>query len=298
MTLSQFDTLTQINLDDLVAAFGWENQPALASILKVLFVRPARNFAQHMVDFDNAVGRDGLRDGARQSLIDHYVQDVRVHGRENIHLDGPVLFLSNHPGFVDTLCLFSAINRPDLHIIAYQRPFLAALKNTTKKLLFISEVESERIRAVRQVSSHLKNGGAALTFPSGEIEPDPALFNDAQAHLDKWTNSAGVFLRFARDTKIVPVLVSGVVWDKSLRHPLTLIKRTRKERERLAAAIQTLPMLSRNFRPTTVHVSFAKPITLDEVGSTDSKAIHDVIIARMRGLMANKFKDDDGVSAL
>lgn len=297
MTLSQFDTLTQINLNDLVAAFGWENYPALAGILKKLFVQPARNFAQHMVDFDNAVGRDGLSDGARQTLRDHYVRDVRVHGSENMPSDGPVLFLSNHPGFVDTLCLFAAINRPDLHIIAYQRPFLAALKNTAQKLLFISEVDSERIRAVRQVSSHLKNGGAALTFPSGDIEPDPALFDDAADNLDKWTDSAGVFIRFARDTKIVPVLVSGVVWDKSLRHPLTFIKRTRKERERLAAALQTLPMLTRNFRPTTIHVQFAKPITLDEVGSTDSKAIHNVLIERMRGLMQNK-PTDNGVSAL
>ncbi|HSG44522.1 MAG TPA: 1-acyl-sn-glycerol-3-phosphate acyltransferase [Anaerolineales bacterium] len=297
MTLSQFDTITQINLNDLVAAFGWENQPALAGILKKLFIRPARNFAQHMVDFDNAVGRDGLNNGARQTLRDHYVQDVRVHGSKNIPSHGPVLFLSNHPGFVDTLCLFATINRPDLHIIAYQRPFLAALKNTTQKLFFISEVESERIRAVRQVSSHLKSGGAALTFPSGDIEPDPALFDDAADNLDKWTDSAGVFIRFARDTKIVPVLVSGVVWDKSLRHPLIWIKRTRKERERLAAALQTLPMLTRNFRPTTAHLQFAKPITLDEVGSTEAQAIHDVIIARMRGLIQNK-PIDNGVSAL
>ncbi|HKJ39507.1 MAG TPA: hypothetical protein VJ972_12085, partial [Anaerolineales bacterium] len=75
------------------------------------------------------------------------------------------------------------------------------------------------------------------------------------------------------------------------------IKRTRFERDKLAAAIQVFPMMMSNFRPTTVHVQFAKPITLDEVGSTDTRAIHEVIIKRMRGLIQNK-PTDNGVSAL
>ena len=35
MTISQLDTLTQINLDDLVASFGWENSPFLALLVAV-----------------------------------------------------------------------------------------------------------------------------------------------------------------------------------------------------------------------------------------------------------------------
>jgi hypothetical protein len=71
-------------------------------------------------------------------------------------------------------------------------------------------------------------------------------------------------MRFARDTKIVPVLVSGVIWERAARHPLTRLKRTRMEREKLAAALQLLAMVARNEKPTTVHVHFAKPLTLDE----------------------------------
>ena len=297
MTNSQFDALTQINLDDLVGMFGWEHTPLLSGLLRRLFVGPARTFAQHMIDFDRAVGQVGLGEASRQMLRAHYVQDLRIHGRENLPASGPALFLSNHPGMVDTFSLFAAINLPDLHVIGLHRPFLVALPNLANRLFFVSEVDSERVRAIRQVSNHLRNGGTVLTFPAGEIEPDPAIHRDAADWLDQWNDSAGVFIRLARDTKIVPVLVRGVFWDKAVRHPLTRIKQTRPEREKLAVAIQSLPMITRNLRPTTVHVSFARPITLDEIGSTDTSAIHKVILERMHGLIENPPKGE-GVSAL
>jgi hypothetical protein len=297
MTQSQLNTFTQINLNDLVSSFGWENQPLLSAILRRLFIRPAQTFAQHMVDFDNDTGRVGLGEAARRVLRAHYVKDVRVHGIEHLPRNEPALFLSNHPGMVDTLALFSAINRPDLRIIALHRPFLISLVNVSRQLSYISDDSNERIRTTRDISAHLRKGGAALTFPAGDIEPDPTVYNDAEDSLAKWTDSAGVFIRFARDTKIVPVLVSGVVWDKSVRHFITRIKRTRKERDKLATAIQSFPMMTFNARLTTVHVQFARPITLEEIGSTETHAIHKMVIGRMHGLLSNK-PNDEGVSAL
>lgn len=297
MTQSQLNTFTQINLNDLVSSFGWENRPLLSAILRRLFIRPAQTFAQHMVDFDNDTGRVGLSEAARRALRAHYVKDVRVHGIEHVPRNEPALFLSNHPGMVDTLALFSAINRPDLRIIALHRPFLISLVNVSRQLSYISDDSNERIRTTRDISSHLRKGGAALTFPAGDIEPDPTVYNDAADSLAQWTDSAGVFIRFARDTKIVPVLVSGVVWDKSVRHLITRIKRTRKERDKLATAIQSFPMMAFNARLTTVHVQFARPITLEEIGSTETHAIHKMVIGRMHGLLSNK-PNDEGVSAL
>jgi hypothetical protein len=294
---SQLETLTEINLDDLVSSFGWEGYPLLASVLRRLFARPARKFANQMVEFDTLVGRIGLAEASRRTLQKNNVRDVRVYGRENVPADGPILFLSNHPGMSDTLCLFSAINHADLRIIAIHRPFLEALRNTTNQLFFIDEEPAKRMNAVRQVAAHLKNGGAALTFPAGEIEPDPDVYDGALDSLGNWTDSAGVFMRFARDTKIVPVLVSSVVWDRTARHPLTRLKRTRTEREKLAAALQILVVITQNAKPNTVHVRFAEPITLEEIGSADSQDIHTFVIDRMRGLIQNKPKDE-GISAL
>jgi len=294
---SQLDTLTRINLDDLVSSFGWEKSPFLASMLSRTFINPARKFASQIVDFDNLVGQMGLAEASRTVMKKHYIQDVRIHRSENIPRYGPTLFLSNHPGMSDTLSLFASINRSDLKIIAIHRPFLESLVNTTRQLFFIDDDPSKRMSAVRQVANHLRNGGSALTFPAGEIEPDPLVYPGASESLSKWTDSAGVFIRFAPETKIVPVLVSGVIWERAARHWLTRFKRTRFERENLAAALQLLALITRDMRPNIVHVQFGDPITLDEVGSTDSKAIHKVIIERMQGLIVNQ-PTDTGVSAL
>jgi putative hemolysin len=294
---SPLDTLTEINLDDLVTSFGWQDEPLLASALRRIFAGPARKFAQQMADFDNSLGANDLAQASRRIMRTNYVRDVRVHGREHVPASGPALFLSNHPGIADTISLFAAINRADLKIIAVHRPFLAALENTAKSLFFIDDDPARRMNAVRQVSSHLKNGGAALTFPAGEIEPDPDVYDGALDSLESWTDSAAVFVRFAPAVKIVPVLVSGVIWEGAARHPLTRLKRARVDRERLAAALQLLAMVVWNARPNRVHVHFASPVTLDEVGSTDAKAIHQVVIERMRDLIQNR-RNDDGSSVL
>jgi hypothetical protein len=286
--LSPLQTLTKINLDDLVSSFGWQNQPVLAALLRALFIRPARKFAQQMVDYDDLVGQMGLHAASYRFLQNRYVQDVRVHGRENIPASGPILILSNHPGMADTLSLFAAINRPDLRIIAMHRPFLSALVNISKQLSYISDDPGERMRAVRQVSAHLRAGGAALTFPAGEIEPDPAVHHGALDSLCNWTDSGAIFLRFAPETQIVPVLVSGVVWEKAARYWLTRLKHTREERERLAAALQLLAMIVGGARPTTVHVQIGKPITAHEAGSADMEDIHRKLMERMRWLVEHR----------
>lgn len=294
---SNLEALTEINLDDLVSSFGWQNIPPLAYGLRRLFTQPAQKFARQMLGFDESVGESDLVEAARRLMKTHYVRDARVHGREHVPADKPALFLSNHPGMADTLALFAAINRHDLRIIAVQRPFLETLQHTTRQLIFIDDDPAKRMNAVRQVSAHLKNGGAALTFPAGKIEPDPDVYDGALESLNEWTDSAGVFLRFARDAVIVPTLVSGVIWDASARHFLTRLKRERYDREKLAAALQLLAMVVRDARPTTPHVRFAKPITLEEVGSTEAQAIHAAVLQRMRGLIENK-PNDDGVSAV
>ena len=297
VNVNQITALTQINLDDLVASFGWQDQPVPAALLSRLFIQPARTFAQQIVEYDDLVGQLGLNEASYRFLQSHYIRDLRVHGREHIPASGPALFLSNHPGMTDTVSLFTAIDRADLRIIATHRPFLESLGNITKRLSYVSDDPSERMRAVRQVASHLRAGGAALTFPAGKIEPDPSVHPGAADSLKDWTDSSAVFLRFAPTTKIVPVLVSGVIWERTARHWVTRLKRKREERERLATALQLLAMITRQARPTTVHVHFAKPITLEEVGSFEADCIHEKLMERMRCLIASQ-NDGEGVSVL
>ena len=278
--------LTDINLDDLVTAFGWQDYHAPRWVLRFVFRGAAQKFAAQMADFDQRVSQSSLPEGSCQTLR-NFVKDVRLFGRENIPASGPVLFLSNHPGMTDTLCLFAALQRPDLKIIALRRPFLQALPYTSQHLIYLGDDPAERMGAVRKASAHLRSGGAVLTFPAGKIEPDPDVYKGAFESLDHWLDSAGVFVRFAPETQIVPVLVRNVLWDRAVRHPLTRLKSDREERERLGASFQLLMQIMFKVAPLTVKVQFARPINLREVGSTDLTAIHAVVLDRMRTLVRN-----------
>lgn len=286
--------LTEINLDDLVSSFGWEDYPLLPHALRRIFAGSARKFARQMLDFDEAVGRVGLVNAARFAQR-RYVHSVRVFSAPLPA--GPFLALSNHPGMVDTLALFSALNRPDLKIIAVDRPFLKALPDTSERLFYVTDDPSARIALVRQVSEHLRSGGAALTFPAGEIEPDANVYPGAIEALDSWTDSVGVFVRMAPETAILPVLVRGVIWEKTARHSLTRLKKTREEKEKLAAAFQLLAHVVWNKKPLDVTVQIGKPITVAALGSKDTQVIHQAVLAEMKRLIENP-PEGEGVSVL
>ncbi len=286
-------TLTAINLDDLVDSFGWQGQPLLAAVLRRLFYSPARTFAGQMLDFDATVGAQGLA-GAAYATLANYARSLRVHNADQIPT-GPFLALSNHPGMTDTLALFTALGRPGLKIIAVENPFLQALPHTSRQLYFVSEEPVARMALVRRVSAHLRSGGAALTFPAGSIEPDPQVYPGAVAALGRWTDSVGVFVRLAPETAILPVLVRGVIWERAARHPLTRLKRTGPEKEKLAAALQLLAHVQRGLKPVDVSVQFGRAITMKELGTTETGAIHSAVLREMRRLIENPPADEGQV---
>jgi hypothetical protein len=282
---SNFEALTQINLDDLVSSFGWQNNPLLARLLRILFLKPAQTFARHMVEYDEVVSSHGIVDGG-WNLVRRYVKDLRIINADRIP-DSAFLALSNHPGMADTVALFAALNRKDLHIIALDRPFLNALPETTKQLFYVYDDPSKRMTLVRQVSSHLKNGGATLTFPAGHIEPDPDVYPGAVNSLQDWTDSVGVFVRMAPNAAILPVLVRNVVAVKYAKHWLLKIKKTKEEREKLATALQLLGMILFDEKPVTVTVQIGNPIYVKELGSNDTNVIHQAVLAEMKCLIEN-----------
>lgn len=278
----RLNALTEINLDDLVTSFGLEDHPKLAWMTRALFVGTARKFAGQMLDFDEAVRAVGLVEAARQTQR-RYIRTLRLFS--DPLPAGPFLALSNHPGMVDTLVLFSALNRPDLKIIATERPFLKALPNTSQKLYYVTDDPGTRMSLIRQVSAHLRSGAAALTFPSGKIEPDPNVYPGTMQALRGWTDSVGFFVRIAPETAILPVLVRGVVWVKAARHPLVRLKKAREDREKLAAALQLLAHVVFGKKPLDVTVQIGTPITVAALGSRATADLHRAVLAEMKRLI-------------
>lgn len=260
MTDPALDNLTAINTTDLVSAFGAGGSLFWQSILGAVFHRAARRFASQVLAYDSGVDRLGLRAGAVATLQSYNVS-LRVVGASYLPDSGPLLLLSNHPGLTDTISLFASLPRSDLRIVAAERPFLRALPATSRHLIYVPEASSNRLEVLRGIAAHLRGGGAVLTFPAGEIEPDPASMPGAVESLARWSDSIGFFARLVPETAIVPAFVSGVIARPSLRHPLTRLRRRQLDRERLAAALQLLVMTYAPSRWTVrVQVRFYPPL--------------------------------------
>lgn len=249
------EVLTELNVVDLLDAAGllrWRGTP-LCHVL-----RPAaRRFARTACDFDTRVGEHGLSQGSAW-LMGQMTSGLVTSGLAHVPPEGPVVILSNHPGMTDTVALFTSLaSRADLRVIASDRPFLRALPNVSRKLIFLPGEGAGQMVAMRTAARHLQDGGALLTFPAGDIEPDPAAFGPqrAAASLASWSSSYSLFARLVPATRFVPALVSHVVSPQAQRHPLTLLRRTARDREKLAAALQVaLP----RYRDLVARVTFGQ----------------------------------------
>ncbi|VTU41268.1 hypothetical protein H4CHR_06003 [Variovorax sp. PBS-H4] len=240
------ETLTEINIVDLLDSTGL--LCLRGTPLRRVFRPVARRFARTAHEFDARVGAHGLAQGSAW-LVDRMTAGIVTLGLEHVPRQGPVVILANHPGMTDTVALFASLaSRPDLRVIASDRPFLRALPNVARHLIFLPDDEGGRMAVVRTAARHLQEGGALLTFPAGDIEPDPAAFgaDRAIASLQNWSNSYALFGRLVPRTRFVPALVSHVISPDAQRHPLTLLRRTARDREKLATALQVALARYRN----------------------------------------------------
>lgn len=279
IALPLVETLTEVNTTDLLDSVGL---PRLRGTpLRRLFRPAAHRFALTAHEFDTRVGDQGLAQGSAW-LMAQMTAGVRVTGLAHVPAEGPAVILANHPGMTDTVALFSCLaSRPDLRVMALDRPFLRALPHVARQLIFLPEDAAGLGAAIRAAARHLKDGGVLLTFPAGEIEPDPATFGTARAlaSLRQWSHSYALFARVVPQAAFVPALVSQVISPAAQRHPLTLLRRTPRNKEKLAAALQvTLP----RYRDLQAQVRFGQP---QQLGSGAAQALCAGIAAQMRQMI-------------
>jgi 1-acyl-sn-glycerol-3-phosphate acyltransferase len=277
------ESLTQINLDDLVGALGARGDPRLGRVVRLLFRHQAQRFARQVLKFDSAVGKDGVAAAARAAAL-VYLRDIRVYGAENVPR-GSFVAVSNHPGLTDTLVLFAAIGRPDLKTIAHPRPFLLALPTVARSLFFLPDSISGRSAVIRQVGAHLRGGGSLLTFPAATTELDPNLYPEATDSVDGWKQSAGMFLRLAPGASVLPVAVSGVLWSAPARSPLQFLGKTSSDRQLLLAALQLVTQLTLGIRVGKARVRIGTPIESPSLDRRGVDAVHESVIDQMRRLL-------------
>jgi hypothetical protein len=254
--------------------FGWTIKPI------------ARKVAVLTVPCDHDL-RDYGSQVASRNFIHNFVNEIKTRGTETIPREGPIIVASNHPGAYDSFSIISQIPRPDTKIVVSDIPFLKYLPHIKNHVFYATSEPSSRMNAVRLSIRHLQQGGCLTIFSTGLIDPDPEVWGEAEAspHLENWSHSLLMFMRKVPHAKLVVTITSGVLdpwWGKTR---LTHFLKPGIDRRRLAEFGQVISQLLRpGGKSYTPHISFAPPVTLDELTHDGGDAM-EAIILRAKALL-------------
>jgi hypothetical protein len=264
----------------------------LARFFRIIAWHSATRFAEIAAIFDEYVRRLGFNEAMRQ-IVPYFVSDIHVQGEDVVPKEGPLLVVSNHPGTYDSIAISAALPRNDLKIIASGFPFLQRLPAASQHLIFVSDMAQERMTVVRTAIRHLQQGKSLLIFPSGRVEPDPAVLPGASQAMTAWSPSLELILRRAPETRVLVTIASGVLSPLFIHNPLIKLWREKRDPQAVAEVIQvTTQMLF----PRRVHlepqISFDHPVTLSELAENPgSDSIINSIIHRARQKLARQQLD-------
>jgi len=272
--VNQVELLAEILAREGAEALGWERGRPGGSIARALLRPAARRIAREFAACDEVFATRALPDAARWSL-EHFSADLDVTGLDLVPRRGPILLVANHPGLTDAVGLIAALGRPDVRIVAADYPFLHAMRGLAPHLIFLGASGTSQLSWIRAVARDLRHGGVVLLFPAGHLEPDPAVLCRSRALLP-WSDSVALIARLAPEAQIVPAAVAGVLSARAFAHPLTRIRRTVRDRQRVATLLQMIDPRFRHVRP---HIAFDAPLAAgpEGVGAALAFRMHDLI---------------------
>jgi 1-acyl-sn-glycerol-3-phosphate acyltransferase len=107
-------------------------------------------------------------------ILSHILYRLRVVGRENIPLDGPVLLVCNHVSFIDWLIIASGSKRPPRFVMYHgflKTPLLGWIFRDAKVIPIAPAHESEETMAAAfdRIAEELEAGELVCIFPEGKI---------------------------------------------------------------------------------------------------------------------------------
>jgi hypothetical protein len=289
MKIANVSALTHEITIELLAAFGLPKSEWAQKTIGSMFKKPATKFSQVMASLDQNLAKYGIREAARR-LLPVFVDGATASGTENIPKDGPLLITSNHPGTVDGAAISANIPREDLKIFVGGIPFLGNLPNARDFLIFSGAKTKTIVRAtaLRRSIQHLKNNGALLIFPGGQIDPDPEVLPGAREALEKWSRSIALMLRKVPQTRILPTITSGVLAKESTYTPFAILRKEGVAKRRIMEFIQTMrQILSEKRFGLTPHVTFAPPLSKKDLGNLrDADYVMRVIVESAKQLLS------------
>lgn len=264
-SVEEVERLRQIEavcLRDMAILAGLDRLPGAQRMLDVTFGWGVRRFARDLNHFDRQIGSSGVAEASRW-LAGRYGGEIKVAGPGRVPVDGPALLVANHPGLMDTLAIYATVDRPDIRALARPQPLLLLMPEMDRHLLFMPDTGPNRAGALRAMLRHLREGGSAIIFPAGHLEPEPTLLDGRRDPLGEWSPGMGALTKLAAkhriSLQIIPTAISGVlsegIWHRFA--PLIHLRRTAQGRADLTALLQLVfPRLV----STTVTVSYGQPL--------------------------------------
>ncbi|MEZ0396126.1 MAG: 1-acyl-sn-glycerol-3-phosphate acyltransferase [Anaerolineales bacterium] len=288
---SAIRTLGDSLIYEILNALGLPKTPRLHRLFRPLFGQAVDRLSAIGVAADRMIATRGFP-AAAAWMASHWVRAVDTRGSETIPAEGPLLMVANHPGAYDILVLPSRLGRRDVHILSSDIPFLKSLPNASQHLIFLSQQIQERMAAAREAIRRLQSGAALLLFGSGLIDPDPAVYPNAEQRIEAWSPSIDLFLRQVPQAQVLLAIISGVIAPEWARHPLTRLRRLDWHRQRLAEFGQIIQQL---FRPGQLYLqprlSFAPPVSVETLRrESGGEGVLPAVIARGKALLAEHLK--------
>ena len=259
LTTTSVEEIAQAVLLDITQHFHFNQDAWWYAIFHKLAMIPAIKFARIMRESDLKVGRRSLWEAARE-LLPRFTGGCEITGGEHLPKEGPLLIVSNHPGAVDSIAALAAVERPDVHLLAIDRPTLNALPNTSQHILYLDEHNPARFDIMRSLIEFLKSGEAVLMFPRGTLEPDPALYHGALDSLQQWSKSLGLLLGRVPETMLQLILTQNVLAPQAWNHPLAKMGKFDKQRHQIGMLIQAAVQQARGKWKIPVRMTLPGPV--------------------------------------
>ncbi len=274
--------------EEVFKAFGLSPRGWLPRLLTPLVWLPAHRFAQLAITFEEQVSVHGFRQASRW-LLTRFIEGIHVEGENDIPREEALLVLSNHPGAYDAVAIAAHLPRNDLKIVITGIPFTYTLPPATARhLIHATREPQQRMTVLRQMVRWLQEGHSVLIFPSGGIDPDPAVVAGASQALENWSPSVEFLLRQVPKTQVLVTAVSGVLHRAYVRSPLVRLRKARRDRQRIAEFLQVMyQMISGSRLGLRPWLTFAPPLHPTEIdrGKNQELRFLPSILAQARQLL-------------
>lgn len=264
------DKVIETNLPQL------ENSPKIKGLVKkgLGYLLHEQEFVAFADTYPHLQGLEFVEQVLEELNFDARFKPKQV---EHIPSEGKVVIIANHPiGSLDALALVSMIAkvRPDIKVVANR--MLMSLTPMHSLLLPVDNLSgSSKKQELANIHNHLKNDGALLIFPAGEVSRlSPTGVKDC-----KWNSG---FLRMAKKANcpILPILVKAK--NSPLFYGTSMIYKP------LASLLLVKEMFKQRQKSLEFEIGACIPPESYQVGGVDDKEIVNLIRKQLYRLGSKK----------